>query len=62
MIYCRKFDFDKQSPIEGRYSWEEKAPSDVPFSYHQVIFCLSLPSALGCVKNTKYQTDHFFYA
>merc|ERR1719193_1071927 len=29
------FDFDNGTPLEGRYSWEEAAPSDVPLPYLQ---------------------------
>jgi len=29
------FDFDNGTPMEGRYSWEEAAPGDVPLPYLQ---------------------------
>jgi len=29
------FDFDNGTPLEGRYSWEEAAPGDVPLPYLQ---------------------------
>jgi len=29
------FDFDNGTPLEGRYSWEEAAPSDLPLPYLQ---------------------------
>ena len=41
-IFCRNFDFDNGTPLEGRYSWEEAAPGDVPLPYLQV-FGIRIP-------------------
>ena len=42
MFFLRNFDFDNGTPLEGRYSWEEAAPSDVPLPYLQVMSRISV--------------------